>query len=563
MTPRREGIDAGARCLIYTRVSTDRQATPEKASLDAQLAACRQLAAKHGHANPALWDDPGRSGTDPRRLDELVAWCEAHRRRDGLVVVYSPDRFARLGSEEVGYYTIRLRKAGWDIRYVDLARTGNRMVDGTVGALRAELGAEESRIKSDRSLTAIYDDDHAAEFKGGKPPLGYDVGPDKRLVANADKARVKKAFEKFVGGATLDQVAEIVGWKHASSARAMLANPVYVGAVDRGHRRRKKVLHENGQRPRLIEGAHKGIVDRRTWERVQDRLRSPNPRYAHGGKRPAPKGALPYILSGIARCTCALGRTPEERFGNLQELAAEDKELPELRKLCGGGGIPAGATEAERLKWRSYRCKRCNGAVPQQALEAAVLGAVAKFLVRELKTGAFERRLDRWVESQLGAGDSRAVERERADIAVKRARLVPLVMNGNAAAVEQDRKFGDRLRELEATREERPSESAIRKQADEMLARQRWIVKKTAGPLHPKNVSEGLATYRPIIAEVQWDRDDRTVQVKFGIGWWSIMMSAGADVQARRRRGSPDHHTSAYSAPWRARASLPGARRRT
>src|SRR5437660_307415 len=131
-------VPPGTRCIIYTRVSTAKQATGEKASLVEQERQCRTLAATHGHAHPYLWDDPGKSGTDPRRLEELAAWCEAHPSR-GLVVVYSPDRFARLGSQKVGYYTERLARAGWDLRYVDLARSGNAMVDGVGGSLRAEL----------------------------------------------------------------------------------------------------------------------------------------------------------------------------------------------------------------------------------------------------------------------------------------------------------------------------------------------------------------------------------------------------------------------------------------
>src|SRR6266576_7160546 len=120
-------IDEGTRCIVYTRVSTTKQAAAEKASLDDQLAKCRALAKAHGHDDPAVWDDPGKSGTDPRRLDALVEWCEAHP-RDGLVVAWSPDRFARIGSEVVGYYTVRLRNAGWDLRYVDMKRTGVQMV---------------------------------------------------------------------------------------------------------------------------------------------------------------------------------------------------------------------------------------------------------------------------------------------------------------------------------------------------------------------------------------------------------------------------------------------------
>src|SRR3989442_360613 len=137
MTPRRD-VAAAARCLIYTRVSTARQAASEKASLDDQLRRCRALAKEHGHADPAVWEDPGKSGTDPRRLDALVGWCEQHPGRDCLVVVWSPDRFARIGSDVVGYYTVRLRQGGGGPRLVAMRPTGGQKGGGGNGAVRGE-----------------------------------------------------------------------------------------------------------------------------------------------------------------------------------------------------------------------------------------------------------------------------------------------------------------------------------------------------------------------------------------------------------------------------------------
>ncbi|HUK21666.1 MAG TPA: hypothetical protein VLV45_08930, partial [Gemmatimonadales bacterium] len=79
--------------------------------------------------------------------------------------------------------------------------------------------------------------------------------------------------------------------------------------------------------------------------------------------------------------------------------------------------------------------------------------------------------------------------------------------------------------------------------------------------LHPRDVNATLAAFRPLLTEVLWDRDDRTVGVTLGTGW-STMTAPTIAVASRRRRGSQGHHTSDYNAPWRARASHPDAKPR-
>ncbi len=350
MTPRRN-VAVDARCIIYTRVSTARQASAEKASLDDQLRRCRALAADLGHQSPTVWEDPGRSGTDPRRLEELVNWCEAHPRRDGLVVVWSPDRFARIGSEVVGYYTVRLRKAGWDLRYVDMARTGVQMVDGVTGALRAELAAEESRIKKERSLMGGRGAAERGRWNGGPAPYGYEIGPEKRLVPGdaSEVRKVREAFAAYAKGATLEAVARGLGvgrrgkaW-NPSGARALLANPAYVGTVAWGRRKGSRATG-------AMENAHEPLITSATWDKTQARLHSPNPRYAHGATRLPPAGALPYVLSKLVRCTCGDGRRLVGG-GGVRPRASQ------RRSGCAGGRTSARAAAAacSRGRW-SWRC---------------------------------------------------------------------------------------------------------------------------------------------------------------------------------------------------------------
>ena len=66
-------IPDGARCILYTRVSKPSQAAEEKASLDAQLAACKRLAAELGHTRPAVVEDKGRSAFKEKKTNAPAA----------------------------------------------------------------------------------------------------------------------------------------------------------------------------------------------------------------------------------------------------------------------------------------------------------------------------------------------------------------------------------------------------------------------------------------------------------------------------------------------------------
>lgn len=236
----------------------------------------------------------------------------------------------------------------------------------------------------------------------------------------------------------------------------------------------------------------------------------------------------------------------------------EGKELPALRAL-GGGGVPADATEDERLRWRSSQCKRCRGSVRQEALEAAVLGAVAKFLRRDLRSGHFERRLGRWIDAQLGAAGDDGVAK-RADLEKRKANLVRMGVTASDPPPSGAglRSSNAELAGLDAARDERPTEAALRRQAADMLARRRHVLQALASPLYARNVTDALTAYRPLIKEGLWDRDDRTVAVRLVL---DHMASVEAAVVARRRRGNPDL-SSGYNAPWRVRASRRAARQK-
>jgi hypothetical protein len=135
-------------------------------------------------------------------------------------------------------------------------------------------------------------------FNGPKAPLGYVVGPDRKLEPDkATKQIVVDAFDLRAGGATAKAVKAMLaerGVKRSlAGVRQMLASRVYVGE-----------LHAGGHTPNLK--AHPAIVDRDVFERVQ-RMSVPAGRNAKSDRLLARLGVL--------RCGTCDGRMSASRTG--------------------------------------------------------------------------------------------------------------------------------------------------------------------------------------------------------------------------------------------------------
>ncbi|HKV71925.1 MAG TPA: hypothetical protein VJN62_11800, partial [Gemmatimonadales bacterium] len=269
-----------------------------------------------------------------------------------------------------------------------------------------------------------------------------------------------------------------------------------------------------------MEGAHEALVEEKLWRRAQDRLRARGAAFAHGARRAAPDGALPYILSGVVRCSC--GRT-----------------------MVGGGGIPKDATEAERLKWRRYQCKACRGSVQQSALESALFGAVANFFREADEDGRLEKRMRAWVERQVAAGDAEAQASRRADLERRKARLVRLAEETDDGDVTARlREVSAELKALASETADRPDPRALKAHAARWLDTVRKAFKWKREP-DAATVNRELAALRPIILEAIWDRDERTVEVNL-----RPFTETGLALVPR----APRARHSDYNGLWRAQA---------
>ena len=137
----------------------------------------------------------------------------------------------------------------------------------------------------------------------GRPPLGYDLVKGELVVNDAEAATANEVFALYLRcGSLRDTIAELDrrgirtklnsakdghtygGSRFSKQVLAhMLANPVYLGELRSGSE--------------VLPGKHEAIIDRATWDLVQERLRQ-NARSTNSEHRNR-YGAL---LRGIAHC---------------------------------------------------------------------------------------------------------------------------------------------------------------------------------------------------------------------------------------------------------------------
>jgi len=247
----------------YMRVSTDQQA--EKGySLEAQDQVLRDYATGHKLEIVASFVESESAFTSGKR-PEFARMCEALRTRSDVsaVLVYKLDRLARnmtdfaMLTEDLGVTLISMTEG-------EVSDTENQLL----GGLHAVFARHYSQQLSQRVALGLK----TKASKGVWPtyaPTGY-VNVPGGIEPDETRARlIARAFELYAH--TQMSVAEVAAWArnaglrsryggkiYKSAVHVMLQNPVYYGA-----------LPWKGE---VYEGKHQPIIERDTWQAVQDKL---------------------------------------------------------------------------------------------------------------------------------------------------------------------------------------------------------------------------------------------------------------------------------------------------
>jgi hypothetical protein len=209
----------------------------------------------------------------------------------------------------------------------------------------------------------------------GNPPLGYARDENLRLVPGpADQiALVRRIFAMRIAGDGYQRIAGALNsegvptprgrlWSQ-QSIKHILRREAYIGQLVIGKESRAK-FERLVTEAVVIDKAHEPIIDRRTWDRVQEMFAERRTAHTRNGS----EGAR---LGGLLRCGCCGGRMYAMKRGRWENY------------LCG-------------TYHHQGECAWC--ALPQATIEAAVFGKIRQRLLlgsRERLEAAIEAALSR------------------------------------------------------------------------------------------------------------------------------------------------------------------------
>src|SRR5229473_2643201 len=287
------------RCAIYTRKSTEEGLEQEFNSLDAQRESAEAYILSQREAGwialPERYDDGGYTGANLDRpaLRRLLADIEAGR--IDCVLVYKVDRLSR-SLLDFARLTGEFDKRG--VSFVSVTQQFNTTT--SMGRLTLNIllsfAQFEREVIGERVRDKIAASKKKGMWMGGLTPLGY-ATKDRKLVAVPEEAEtVRLIFRRYreLGSVRLlkqdlDQQGirskqRIYGNGSRAGGQpfsrgalyALLSNPVYIG----------EIAHKGARYP----GQHEAILDRQTWDSVQDQLRDGAPEQR--GRATGPRSPL-------------------------------------------------------------------------------------------------------------------------------------------------------------------------------------------------------------------------------------------------------------------------------
>ena len=271
---------APRRCAarVYTRKSTEHGLELEFNSLDAQREACeayiKSQASEGWVCLPKQYDDPAFSGGNLERpaLQRLLKDIEA-----GLidvVVVYKIDRLTRSLSDFARLVDVF---DAHSISFVAITQQFNTTT--SMGRLTLNIllsfAQFERELASERVRDKVAASRRKGKWMGGTVPLGYDAR-DKKLVINEAEAKtVRTIFERYVVLKSVPRLIEeldrkgIVTKTHQLKGKVIGGIPLNYGTVL--HFLKNRIyLGETGHDGKWFAGEHDPIIDRDTFDRVQE-----------------------------------------------------------------------------------------------------------------------------------------------------------------------------------------------------------------------------------------------------------------------------------------------------
>ena len=349
------------RAALYLRVSTARQAEHD-VSIPDQKRQGETYCAARGYALVGIFIEAGVSATNDRRpeFQRMIEAGTAKRAPFDVVVVHSFSRFFR-DHFELEFYVRKLARNG-----VKLVSITQEMGDDPMHVMMRQIMAlfdkYQSKENAKHVLRAMNENARQGFWNGALPPIGYRiVAAEQRGVKTKKKLEIDPLhaetvwliYRLFLEG---DGVKGPMGVKaitcHLNERRlftrdggrwglaqihAILTRTTYVGE----HRFNTRSHKDRERKPEseVVIMACPPLIDRETFDAVQARLRSRDPRMT-----PARVTSGPTLLTGICFCAKCGGamtlRTAKGSAGGVYRYYTCPTKARQGGTGCKGRSIP-------------------------------------------------------------------------------------------------------------------------------------------------------------------------------------------------------------------------------
>lgn len=312
---------------VYARYSSSMQA--DGYSIEAQLAACRDLCASRGYTVAYEFVDEAKSAATVNRPQFQRMMSHARARRFDVLVCHKLDRLSRSLADivttldELKDYGVTFVSVG---EAFDFTTPTGQIMLAVLGGLaqwyRSNLQQETSKGKQAKVRAGGHN---------GSTPFGYIRAPDEtrkpkpgksqptKLIPSDDAPHVVAAFEAYAGGTLTDsEIANLLnsrgavtkgGWGRRPFSKdtvtAMLKNKMYCGYVAyRGLSNETTKDKKRKRNPKSdtvwYKGEHEQIISEQLFTKCQNIRARRAYKYAGTYKREGSKRV--YLLQRIAIC---------------------------------------------------------------------------------------------------------------------------------------------------------------------------------------------------------------------------------------------------------------------
>ena len=309
----------GKSCVIYVRVSTEMQV--DGYSLDGQKNILNHYAEREGLIIKGIYEDAGKSGKSIEgrpAFTKMIKDIEEGLKVD-YVLVYKLSRFGRNAADILT--TLEFLQS-YDVNLIST----NEGLDSSqaMGKVFISLLSSMSELEREniieQTMNGRREKARQGGWNGGFAPYGYKLVNGELVIDEEEANTIKKIFEMYANtNKGLNGVASELNLLHvekkqrqngtltlwtSSLIKRILDNPIYVGKLAYGRRKREKIkgtkndYHMVYQSDYILEdGKQEAIIDQETWDKVRYKRKETGvasvPTIGHNRI---------HLLSGLLKC---------------------------------------------------------------------------------------------------------------------------------------------------------------------------------------------------------------------------------------------------------------------